>query len=431
MSVPSIESKGTVYTLTWEEEQLIVTASRIVSHTDRTTCELVFRTTTKGYQPHLFRTTFNLTSQSRGKGDLAKQLANKYDKVDEESADEIVEQICEKVLASYRVGEDADNILIPDEISDVEFKIFPLVVEGHPNMFFGDGATGKSTFCGVLVVLIQFAERWVNDNSLELRPKQGNVLYLDWEADKESVTRTIAKVYNGFGFGFKVGFMYRRCFLPFADDIETIEQICLEHKIDTILIDSITGAAGADLKVESAQRFYMALRALKCTSILIHHVSKESQRRSTGNRPQDPSPFGAAAFRNLSRNAWHVRAHQEAGSNVLELGLFHDKSNLTQKFKPIAYRLTQFKDKIDVELISIKDVPEFARSVSPKTLILEALRVGKLSTKDIADILDRSDNYARTVLGRMEKKGELIQVGKTKTGAIEWGLSYQGELINY
>jgi len=76
MSIPTIDGRGSTYTLVWTEEHLQIVVSHIHAHKDgRVNSELVITTTREDYKySHLLQTAFNLTA-ARSRTELAKKLA--------------------------------------------------------------------------------------------------------------------------------------------------------------------------------------------------------------------------------------------------------------------------------------------------------------------------------------------------------------------
>jgi len=273
LSEPQIETKGDIFTFLWKPEELQIRVSRITSHRDRTTCEILVETMTKdpGYGSHIMHSTLNLASSiSRVK--IAKQLAANYDKIKPEQAEGIIEQLCMRVLKQYRAGEDVVELWTNEETAPPSFKLYPMIAENEANIIFGDGGAGKSLIVLTLGMIIQLP--W-EINPLLLKPKQGRVLDLDWETSQGSTRYRLKALTKGFGLP-DFFIPYRRCTAPLADDIESIQQKCLDYKVDTIIVDSLGMACGGDINnAEVAMRFFSAFRSLNCTGILIHHSSKE------------------------------------------------------------------------------------------------------------------------------------------------------------
>ena len=406
MSIPTIEGKGSTYTLVWAEEQLQVVVSQIHSHKDgRVTSELLITTSREDYEyPHLLQTSFNL-SAARSRTELAKKLATKYEQLDQEDFDSILEQLCLRVLQRFRAGEEVVELWGGEEIIAPSYKLAPIIAKDKANIIFGDPGSGKSTLALLFGVILQLP--W-GDNPFGLGPKASKLLFLDWETDHADM----AYVLNGLIRGLDLPqffISYRRCFMRLADDIEPIRKIVEENEIDTIIIDSAGLACGGDLNLsEPVTMFFSALRSLETTSIIIHHTSKEAKRHK--------SPFGSNYFVVQSRTIYEVKSSQEADSNILHVGLFHYKKNIGGRIKPMGFRFTYEGDIIKVEAEDVKDVPGFAGELPVSGQIREELSEGPKTVVELAELLDRKQDTISRTLRRLRDSGSIVKLPEHKWG---------------
>lgn len=406
MSIPTIEGKGSTYTLVWAEEQLQVVVSQIHSHKDgRVTSELLITTSREDYEyPHLLQTSFNL-SAARSRTELAKKLATKYEQLDQEDFDSILEQLCLRVLQRFRAGEEVVELWGGEEIIAPSYKLAPIIAKDKANIIFGDPGSGKSTLALLFGVILQLP--W-GDNPFGLGPKASKLLFLDWETDHADM----AYVLNGLIRGLDLPqffISYRRCFMRLADDIEPIRKIVEENEIDTIIIDSAGLACGGDLNLsEPVTMFFSALRSLETTSIIIHHTSKEAKRHK--------SPFGSNYFVVQSRTIYEVKSSQEADSNILHVGLFHYKKNIGGKIKPMGFRFTYEGNVIKVEPEDVKEVPGFAGDLPISIQIKEELAEGPKTVAELAELLDKKQDTISRTMRRLRDSGGVVKLPEHKWG---------------
>ena len=409
MSIPSIDGRGSTYTLVWAEEQLQIVVSHIRSHKDgRVLSELVVTTSREDYEyPHLLQTSFNLTA-ARSRTELAKKLATKYDQLSQDDFDTILEQLCLRVLERFRAGEEAVELWANDDIVAPSYKLAPLISEGKANIIFGDPGSGKSTLALCFAVILQLP--WT-DNPFCLEPKSSKVLYLDWETDYADMAYVLSALIRGLDLP-RLYISYRRCFMRLADDIEPIRKIIQDGDIDTIIVDSAGLACGGDLTTpEPVTNFFTALRSLAVTSIIIHHTTKEAKKRKT--------PFGSAYFVVQARTVYEVKSVQETGSNILHIGLFHYKKNIGVRVKPMVWQLTYEDDTIKVELEDVKDVPGFATELPVSVQIREELSEGPKTVTELAELLDRKQDTISKTLRRLRDSGSIVKLPEHK-----WGKRY-------
>jgi len=413
LSIPKVETRGNIFHLTWAEKQLTCIVSRLTTHSDRVTCELLFKTTDPLYHEYILHTAFNLVA-GRSRPVLADQLVSAYDKLDKIQADNIVEQLCFKVLELYRAGEPVIELMNSEEVHPTQYKVYPLIAENEINVIYGEGGTGKSLLAMVLSIIIQLP--W-KENTLGFEsPRMGRILWLDWETSENTARRNLKLLTKGFGLAPNFFIAYRRCNQPLPSDLEAVQNLCLEHSIDTVIIDSAGLACGGDMnKAEFANTFFAALRSLNVTSIIISHLSKEAMQRNVKRR----TPIGSIYFFNQPRNIWECKTVQEPGANTLTLGLFHTKCNIDKKASPMAFIFTFAKDEIIVTPDNPKTIPEFSSEMSLSLQILECLKTEALTRAEIATMLNAKEDSIKRTLTRLHQQEKIVRLPDQK-----WGLSY-------
>ncbi len=397
MPQPKLDDKGTTYVFTWDEYQLKAEVSGLHEHKDgRITCVLKFTTSNPEYHEYLLEQTFNLLGTSQGKAALKNTLSRAYAvKVD---WDEVISQICGITLDRLRAGEPVHEVWTDDKVFPLEYKLYPILPEGEPTLCFADGGSGKSSMG--LFIATCIALPWT-ENPLGWKPKSilaGKPLYLDWETNKSTFTRRISWVRRGHNLP-EYSIAYRRCHIPLVDDINAIHTICRENAFDTLIIDSVIGAAKGNINdSEVAQELFRAIRRLNVTSFIIHHTSKQSLGSKT--------PFGSTYFSNLARSVWELTKSQEVGSNQLNLLLSHYKSNDDTKHLPIGVKV-EF-DKTEGKTVFSKFDPEktseFDSKLPAAKRIAKLLRGGPLTIKEISEELSIPYPQVKSRLNEMQGK---------------------------
>ena len=413
-SVPKILEFPGGLSFVWTEEQLTIKADRFRNHTDgRVTGELLIQTTCPTYDPHLHQAKFNF-SDSQPRQRLAKQLGEVYE---EAEWTDVLEQVCVYVLKYLRLGEPVKEIWSTDDIAKPQYLLYPIIEKGQPTIIFGDGGSGKSYFGLLIAVTVSLP--W-EDNPLGLIPSRpGHLpLYLDWEADENTLRYRLQKIVTGCELP-AVNIHHRFCSLPLADDIERIRDMIGETKAEFLILDSLGAAAGGDLNTaECALRFLAALRQLKVTSFIIAHNSKDMTTNSK-------SIFGSVFFRNGARLVDELKSCQEPGRAYLEMALFARKANNSGFHKPLGFRLDFEGESVKVTSWDIRTTPELAEHLSLKTRIVTLLRGGAANLKDIAEglaIPADKRGYLSVTLSRMKTDGQV-----NKLPGDLWGLAHKEE----
>jgi len=405
---PIVKLTGTRQEFYWEEEKIYALVSRIHEHSDgRTTAEVLLKVNRPDIPSHIIHTQLNLLS-ARSKKQLIDEAEDRYP-LPKGRWTNIVEQLCEGSLENYRRGKPAKEIWPAEgeETPEATFLIKPLLYKDKPTIIFGEGSTGKSYLALTLGILTQLP---YPDNPLGLLPQRANVLYLDYESDEVEFRKRLTLLGNGLGVS-PVPILYRECELPLVDDIDHLEQVVAEHQIGFIIIDSLGVAAGnANLNdAPTATAFYSALRRLKVTSLIITHTSKEAETKKA-------TPFGSVYFTNLARSVFEVRRQQEEESKEIAVALVHRKNNQGPLLSPQGFKIAFEPDRTVVKRIDVESVPEFLEKLSLKARIAHLLgEVGRMTAKDIAEEVERSEATVRKILSRYDC---FIKVGN------EWGLKY-------
>ena len=399
MSDPTFENKGTKYLFAWPDYFLEAQVSRIHANSERTVCHLVFTSTHEEANPHILQTRFNLES-SRSRSELAKDMGTRYTIKEVIDWKNVLEYISVKTLQEYEKGEPVLLLTSLDEVTPLEYLIQPIAPLGKPTVLFGDPGAGKSQTSVVLSTVMTLP--WA-DNPLRLKapPEPMKALFLDYEADENDLRRLLRALANGHNLGY-IDLHYRRCATPIAKDIEAIQNHIESIGAKCLIIDSVSLAAGGDLNsMETATAYFRALRETHITSISLAHTSKDRERAKT--------ILGSVLFEAGARSVWEVRGKET--EDTLDIALYHTKSNLAKKSPPLGMRITYESESAKVSWLDPTSIPEFIERMSLQTQILEILKSGSMTPKDLLAELDTTENTLRKTLSIMKGKEKIIKVG--------------------
>ena len=374
---PEVVSNAGIYKLTWPEHDIAIRLDRLHDRSEAVSAEVSIKSSLPGQPSHLHQARLNLTSTTARKT-LAAFLTERYGA----SAPwgDILEQMCVLVLEHYRTGEPPVELGKLPRREALRYRVNPLLLEGQANMIYGAGQTGKSMMADYLAVLVDSP---LNQNGLEAEP--GNICIIDYETDEEEVAERVRMLQAGAGVETPTNIIYRYGRLPFADDIEQIQRIVVEHDIDLVIVDSLGMAAGGDQdKSTDLIRYFQALRTLKCTSLTIDHVNKEGKL------------YGNVYKFNEARNIWECKASAEPGTDILDIGLYHRKMNNGRLLKPLGFRFSFTGTQCVVSKQAVKDIPVLAAAMPLRLQLRDVLSRGALTTKQIYEELPVGDDGKRT-----------------------------------
>lgn len=407
MSKPTVNEQIGCYELDWEDEQINIKVTRIRPHSDGTVKGQIFVTTTApGFSPFLHQSIFNFSS-AQTMNSFAKKMQERFPSAKWE---ELTEQMCYFVQNFVRRGEPVNEIWAMDEqVRPPEFILEPLMLRGLPTVIYGEKGSCKSTLAMVLATCLHLP--W-QDNLLgfKVSSKSEQTLILDWEQNQDIVQWQLNCLRKGMELP-EYPLLYRRCTASLVDDIEQIQQHILETKAKVIIIDSLAPACGGELKDASqALSFFNNLRKLQVTTLIIGQTSKDKENHKT--------IFGSVFFQYLARSIWELRKVQDAGDNVIELGLYHRDGNYTGKYDALGFRVTRDSNSMTISKQSVRNVSGLIEGLTTRDRILDLLKDGAMGNSEISEFLGITKANADTTLVRLRDKRLIIKVGD------KWGLPY-------
>lgn len=346
---------------------------------------------------------FALTSQ-QARNTIVKKLETLYETIEWA---EVIDLACSLTLDAFRQGEPVVKIKDIPPREGNRWRLYPILLENECHTIYGAGGEGKSKLCaGYFALLVQ-----LNIAELGLLPTAGNVLVLDWETCEEEYTELFNAFKRGLGITVDESPYYRYCSQPLVNEAEEIQRQIADKDISLIIIDSMVAALGEEPEsAKAASVYYNALRSFKRTSLTIDH------------KPWDANKIFGSVFKyNRSRSVFELRGTQQAGSDELDIALYHRKINNGKKIKPLGFKLKFFEnenevtEKITVAELNVRGVPELTEGLYTADRIVELLHNGTMFTKDIAQVLGKPQHTINTVL--YQNKERFVKVGKG-----QWGL---------
>jgi len=277
--MPNIKTTLTGYEVDWPDEKVLAKVSQVRSHSDgRLTAYLTYFLGAEKHQEPKFSINF---SSSQTRKQLVNMLSEKYPEWEPTFWQTSVDELCREMQAVVDEGEPVVSISSEDTLPELKYLIYPLFPLGKPTCVFGNPGAGKSQFA-VLMTLIAGLPWHDNPLGLVAPEEPHKFLYLDYEGDSSDVARTLIRVAKGMRLG-PCNIKYRRCYLPLAQDVDSIRTHMERIGADAVIIDSVSLAAGGDLnKMELATAYIRALRAFgpDVTTISFAHTSKDRESKS-------------------------------------------------------------------------------------------------------------------------------------------------------
>ena len=401
------------YCCRWPAEQIVIDLHHLHRHRDgHVTAEITVRTTLPGIPPVMHNSLFNLHSLPARKS-LKTYLA---EMVPEVQWITILEEMCADVLRQYREGEPWQEVWTTEEVAPPSYLIYPLIMRNQHNVLFGLGGAGKSMIGQLAMVMLTLP--W-DEHGTSLRlDGTARCLYLDWETNYGDVLYQVKRICRG-GDLPDISYAYRRCYQPLADDLDSIHKTIEESQADLVIVDSIGAAIGGDLNAtEPAFRFFNSLRGILAdnrTTLLMGHTAKDEK----GKR----SVYGNAYYTNLPRNIFDIRSSQDESKSVLNIGIWQHKSNPVGYIPPLGLRFSFTETEIVAETQDVRDVPEFMKELSLRVQIIELLKTGSHTVKEMHEQLGGKQDTLSRILRRMKRDGETVLLPGNK-----WGLAVHEEV---
>jgi hypothetical protein len=335
--------------------------------------------------------------------DVVEERFNAPEPLVDLSRGEIVPQ---EYLVSYREGTRTVGMVPADA---------PILLQGDGGSLKTWIALSISLACELGEDVGPFAPKWSGVHTL----------YLDWEADENTLRRRWHRLALGHGVPPPTIF-YRRCVAPMTDMVATLRQDIAANNIGLVIVDSIASAVTGDLvKSDSIIPFYNAIRAsASCTFLVISHVSKAAA-SSTSSEPQ--SAFGSVQVRNRARGGFEVKV-TDATPTVSTVAITQEKMNDGATHRNpfgVTYTFVDPDGSITAARINgHSDALDARMTIADR--LLRILGDGHPhSTADLAASLATTPATLRVTLSRLHDRGKIVSFPGPNGTPSSWGLADQ------
>ena len=283
----------------------------------------------------------------------------------------------------------------------------PFIASQRPTIIYGKGGSGKSYFALFLACLMQ--------NGLQMEPfikvhRAMNVLYLDYESDEEDMGHRARGLQEAYDVFVELP-RYRKCDQPMINECGFLSKIIKTERIETLIIDSLAPATGADLMSSDApMTFFRTLRSLGCNSLILAHPPKNIK------EGDEDTVYGNAFFQNLARSIW---AFKRAPMSEHIVGLFHRKSNYgyyPHQCWQIDFGFNPWS--VSFSNASVEDTDlEKELSIADR-LIIKLKKIQAASAEQLAELLDMPKKVG--VIVKVLKRDSRFDSTPNKDGQEQW-----------
>ncbi len=400
MSKPIITQTLSGFIFHFPEENIKVEATEVHLHKDRRITGFLKVDALELEDTHLHEAEFNFKSdmiRTRWEKSLSLQYAEDWKS--------ILAVVCHEVKTRITAGEPVEFLDNEGEPDPISYLVAPLIPLGHPTVIYGEGDSGKGVI-GLGIAMVAILPWYDNPLRLIAPPEPTRLLYLDWELGNKDTKGRLQLLKRGMGLPY-LGMEYRRCSMPMADDIDSIQNIVSEKGISFIITDSLGMASGGDLNAtEPAFKFYSALRKLNVTSLIIAHTQKGEGIKSI---------YGNVHFRNYARQVWQLKKTQDEGATDINLTLYHEKHNFCPKHPPIGFNI-DFRD-TSIIIKRVEALEDLDR-LTMKGGIYSLIKDSPMSVKELAEILEAKPASVAITLNRMKKANQVVSLPDSKWGLL-------------
>ena len=415
-ALPTLDKKLNAWVYTWDNPNIEIEVSHLVSEKHTLTGELVIKSVAYNRQaPNLIETRLNFTS-----GQAQDKTAKLMSELTQDSPLEyrwnaVIRQLSSLVKRAYRRGTPPIRIEDIPDTPDLVYRMFPILTENEPTILFGDGGIGKSICAQFIGALIQ-----TNMGTSRFKPAQGNVMYLDYETSERTARYRFKKLYRGLGSSKEMDVQYLKGEQALETDLERIGTFISEKNISLLIVDSAVYACVSAEESKYTRNFFEALNGLGVTSLVIAHKTHQNANVKNGEaKPGATKPFGSIFWWNSARAVWELRKSSEDGesSNSARFGLYNVKHNDTAEHPPIGLEVQFHEDRYTVKHFPIEAVSDLAPKVSDRDQIMHLLvNAGALTVHDIASELKLRLNTIDAICKQAVTSRQLIQLDDGRYG---------------
>lgn len=407
---PDMENLGDRLVFRWPTHNLVVEMGSVHRDHEDIRCLLdLYRETENGDRDYLYGPVkYNIVTTGDRTG-LTRYLKENLGL----DADRMLQGMSRLAYLEIRRGANLVWLADVDERQgEALWALWPLLLQDHVNVWFGDGGTGKSLMALAVAMTMHSGE----DFGLGTPAASMPAMYLDWEFDEKDHRRRMLGLTGRDPVLSDMTIMYKRCWAPIYDMVDELLRDRAEHGPAFFVADSALLAAGGEPeKADTVRRVFEAIRRIGGTWLIIAHTTHDKER---------DKPFGSAFWHNMARNIWRFRLANEPGKDSSHLLLKHTKANSTRLSRQMGVRI-EWDDTIRVVKEDAANVPEHANRLPLADRVWAALQGGAMSLQDLTSRLnDLDDSVQYDAVAKAVRVGKRFASwsadGRKMVGRADW-----------
>ena len=255
-----------------------------------------------------------------------------------------VDMAKDAIIDTYREGEPAVVMGNLEGFSPRIYDIRPMFIKGVANLMWAPGGSAKSYWALLSCVMV--------DKGLALmglRARKGVALFLDWEETEDVFRERIAAVHRGLDMPLESGVIYKKMSGSLANNIEMVSKMVMDYGVTYMVVDNVGAALGGNgVEQQVVEDYFAAGNLLGITWVSIDHANRAGE--TTGNWQIHGSAFKYAR----ARQVYEFRKEQEDDSGVIEVMVYHRKTNDSGIKSPRGYTV-----KFDMEKYYIPEIDDY------------------------------------------------------------------------
>ena len=319
------------------------------------------------------------------------------------------------LVAHREPSETADLVLV--EPVGIEWLVEPLLAKGDNTRLIAAGGSGKSIMALALALSIVTGNRKFLGLDVAVT---GPVLYLDWEANKETHAQRLHALCGPAGIPLPDTdqLMYQYHAAPLARVTHSVWRTCEKLGAVAVVVDSrvmAAGPSGQSSGEDAAAGLYASLREIARSAVIVDHKTKEDIQK--GKR----GGYGSVYNQNLARMEWEMTRYSRVSKNKRTFVLSLEKENNVGDLPPIGFEMWTDGGKTGITDARFSRVnPDSILDPGDSNMVerIATLMMGSneaLEIKKIADMLgDVVESSVRACLNN--NKGTFENVGKGRRG---------------